>query len=80
VISQADTEDVRPLFRGKGMGRRLAGAAIDMARQMRYKRRRLDTVASLTEAAVLYRSLGFQEIDPYRYNPVYDAVFRERVL
>ena len=38
---------------------------------------RLDSVASLKEAAVLYRSLGFVEIPPYRFNPLPDAVYME---
>jgi hypothetical protein len=41
---------------------------------------RLDSIASLKEAAALYRSLGFIDIPPYRHNPLSDSVFMELIL
>jgi putative acetyltransferase len=41
---------------------------------------RLDSIDRLKEAAALYRSLGFVEIPPYRYDPLPDAVFMELML
>ena len=71
---------VQPGHRGKGLGRRLAEAIIPEARGNGYEKMRLDSLTSLKEAAGLYRSLGFIEISPYRYNPLPDAVFMELLL
>jgi putative acetyltransferase len=66
---------VRPEFRGKEIGRGLALAIIEKARQIGYTRMLLDTVPSMKNAIKLYESLGFKTIDPYRYNPIEGAIF-----
>ena len=71
---------VPPRFRGDGLGRRLAEAVIQEARSIGYKKIRLDSLSSMTEAVGLYRSLGFTEIPSYRHNPLPNVIFMELVL
>ncbi len=71
---------VRPEFRGLKIGRKLVEAIIAEARKMGYSYMRGDTVASMKAANCLYKSLGFYEIEPYRYNPLEGAKFLELKL
>jgi putative acetyltransferase len=68
---------VRPEFRALRLGRALAEAVIEEAREIGYGSMRLDTVPSMERARGLYRSLGFREIPPYRFNPVPGTAFLE---
>jgi GNAT superfamily N-acetyltransferase len=74
---------VRPAFRGRRIGERLARFAVDEARAMGYERMVLDSHISMRSAHAIYQSLGFTFVDappdfPERFRPV--VVFMARDL
>jgi ribosomal protein S18 acetylase RimI-like enzyme len=71
---------VRPSYRGHDLGRKLALRVIDEARQRGYRAMRLDTLPSMQQAMSLYESLGFRDIEPYRFNPIEGSRFMELKL
>ncbi len=66
---------VDPAFRGQGVGRKLALAAIKAAHRFGYRRILLDTVPSMRIAVKLYRELGFTEAPAYYPSPVEGTIF-----
>ena len=71
---------VRPAARGAGAGRALLDRLLAEARVIGYRRMRLDTVPGMDAALALYRSAGFEPIEPYVHNPVPGATFLELQL
>ncbi len=61
---------VRQAFRGFGLGRQLAEAVLDRAREAGYASVLLDTLDDMEAARALYEDLGFQPIEPYYHNPI----------
>lgn len=64
---------VRKAFRGFGLGRQLAEATLDAARQAGYACVLLDTLSDMEAARALYEELGFTAIPPYYHNPIAGA-------
>ena len=64
---------VREAFRGFGLGRQLAEATLDAARQAGYACVLLDTLSDMEAARALYTDLGFVEIPAYYHNPIAGA-------
>ncbi len=64
---------VRKAFRGSGLGKQLAEAALDAARRSGYDCVLLDTLDDMEAARALYEELGFEEIPPYYHNPIAGA-------
>lgn len=68
---------LRKEARGKGIGRNLAEKIIEKAKEFGYKKMQLDTLETMKEAIALYKSMGFKEIPPYRFNPVKGVIYME---
>ena len=70
---------VTPEFRQLKIGKLLAQAAIKRGRKAGYNYMRLHFIAPRL-AELLYRSLGFKEIEPYKNVPIQNVVFMELKL
>jgi putative acetyltransferase len=64
---------VRDPYRGLGLGRQLAEAALDAARIAGYHCVLLDTLDDMESARALYEDLSFVGIPPYYHNPIAGA-------
>ncbi len=71
---------VRPDYRGRGLGRRLADEALAAAETLGYRRMCLDTVCHMTAARALYASLGFRDRTDQVEDPHPDLIYLERDL
>ena len=72
---------LRPEYRGKGLGRVLVDAILSEAREIGYRRMRLDTLPGRMDQAIsLYRSIGFKEVAPYYNNPAPETLYMELTL
>ncbi len=66
---------VRPAYQGRGLGRILAQAALDLARERGYSAMVLDTMPRTMQSAYsLYRAMGFHPVERGWPNPVLDQV------
>lgn len=56
---------VRSACRGTGLGRQMLTRLVDDARELGYRSVRLETMPFMTEAQSLYRSMGFEYVEPF---------------
>jgi len=61
--------------RGKGLGEFMLRIAIDIAKELGFKRIALETISPLTAAIALYKKYGFTEIKPKEINSRVDQAF-----
>ena len=71
---------VRSVFRGTGLGRLLVETVLHEARNIGYRRMRLDTLPSMKAAQALYLSTGFLDVPPYNDHPLEGTRFMEAIL
>lgn len=71
---------VAPGFQGRGIGKELVGAILEIARRKGYTHMRLDSHPWMTRAQYLYDAFGFRQIEPYNDNPTPGIRFFERAL
>ena len=71
---------LRDEFRGKGIGKALVDRIISISKEYGYERMRLDTIYTMKEAISIYKKIGFEEIKPYRVNPIEGVIYLELSL
>jgi len=71
---------VLPEHMGKGYGRALAAGIVQRAQGAGYQAMVLDTLDRLKPAIQLYRSLGFEEMEPYYANPLEGVVYMRKAF
>lgn len=70
---------VAPSARGLGLGRRLLDELEEQARVRGAAKVRLETNRTLTEAISLYRSAGYEEVEPFNEEPYAHHWFEKRL-
>jgi len=68
---------ISPEGRGLGLGKRLVIKVLNEAKQIGYRKMRLDTLPRMQSAVTLYEKLGFVKIDPYYETPLEGTLFLE---
>ena len=80
-----DTAELKRMYvkvecRGYNIGVGLLERSLKLARELGYKKMRLDTLKNMTKAQSLYQSFGFYEIPSYRFNPLEGTIYMEKDL
>lgn len=74
-ISEMKRLYVRPAYRGRNLGRRMAEEIASRARSLGYRTLVLDTLSSMEAAHELYLSMGFTASPAYYPNPLPDVKY-----
>src|SRR5215216_2496497 len=80
-----DTAELKRMFvlqeyQGHKIGQKLLEQILQIAKTLNYRKVKLDTLSTMEGALRLYRSYGFYEISPYRFNPIEGTVYMEKAL
>jgi len=67
-------------YQGHKIGQKLLEQILKIAQTLNYSKVKLDTLSTMEGALRLYRSYGFYEISPYRFNPIEGTVYMEKAL
>jgi GNAT superfamily N-acetyltransferase len=67
-VAEVKSMYLSPVYRGKGLARRLLTELEEIARRRGCRAVRLDTSDYLTGALALYRAGGYREVPPYNDN------------
>lgn len=68
---------IREDYRGKAFGLPFVRALVDRARELGYRRLRVDTLSTMRAAIEFYQESGFRPIPAYWNHPVRGALFFE---
>ena len=71
---------IRPDYRGKAFGRPFVRTLIERARDLGYRRLRVDTLPSMAAAIEFYQELGFRPIPAFWPHPAAGALFFEHEI
>ncbi len=66
---------LRPSHRGRGLGKRLLQAVIELAIDEQYDWLYADTLPTMKEALILYASIGFERSEAYSNTPTPGAIY-----
>lgn len=66
---------IKPVFRGKKLGKLLVERLICDAKEIGYKYMLLDTLPFLQTAIKMYKNLGFYEIEKYNNSPMDTTIY-----
>ena len=71
---------VKPEMRGRGTGRAIVAALIEVAKELGYRSVIIDVIPSRTAALDLYRDIGFEPTQALKHYDAHEMLFFELIL